>query len=190
MAVAGVGVEGHVAEHADIGVRALDRAHGAADEIVRIDRLVSLLALELGVGEGEERHAGNAELLRLAHGIDEGREREALHAGHGGNRLAPALALAQEDRPDQIVRAEPMLGDQAPGPGIDAVAAHAHARVGAVRGGALYGGRGAADDWARPCLGGLVHGPENRTEPPSMPGDSRAGEPRPAPQLTGVGPPL
>ena len=41
MAVAGEGIERHVAEHAEIGKLLLDRAHRLADQIVRVERLAS-----------------------------------------------------------------------------------------------------------------------------------------------------
>ncbi len=54
MAVAGVGIERHVAQHADLGHRLLDRAHRAADQIVGVDRFASVLGLQGRVGGREK----------------------------------------------------------------------------------------------------------------------------------------
>ena len=73
VAVAGVGIERDVAEHADVGHGLLDRADGAADEVVGVERLAAVLVAQLRVGVGEERDAGDAELrgaFGVAHGLD------------------------------------------------------------------------------------------------------------------------
>ena len=48
MAVAGVGIERHVAEDADLRHFLLDRADGAADQIVRVERLAAVLVAQAG----------------------------------------------------------------------------------------------------------------------------------------------
>ena len=55
MAVAGIGVERHVADHPDIADLCLDGAHGAADEVVRVESLARLFVAKRGIGVGKER---------------------------------------------------------------------------------------------------------------------------------------
>ena len=57
MAVAGIGIERDVAENADVGHFFLDRADGAADEIVRIERLAAVVVAQTRIGIGKERDA-------------------------------------------------------------------------------------------------------------------------------------
>ena len=66
MAVAGIGIERDVAEDADLRHLLLDRAYGAADQIVRIERFAAVLVAQLRVGIGKEREAGDGELGALA----------------------------------------------------------------------------------------------------------------------------
>ncbi len=53
MAVTGVGIERHIAEHADLWHMLLDRAHRAADEIVGVDRFAPVRCLQAGIGIGK-----------------------------------------------------------------------------------------------------------------------------------------
>ena len=55
MAVAGEGIERHVAQHADLGHFFLDGADGAADQIVRIERFAARL-----VAQGSDRYRERA----------------------------------------------------------------------------------------------------------------------------------
>ena len=91
MAVAGVGIERDVAQDADVRHFLLDRADGAADEIVGIERLAAVLVAQARIGIGKERDAGDRELRRalgLAHGLI---DRKPLHARHRGDRHARAF---------------------------------------------------------------------------------------------------
>ena len=84
MAVAGVGIERHVAEHADLRHLLLDGADGAADQVVGVERLAAGLVAQFRVGVGEQRDAGDGELgraLGLAHRLV---DRQPLDAGHRG----------------------------------------------------------------------------------------------------------
>ena len=64
MAVAGIGVERHVADHPDIADARLDGAHRAADEVVRVESLARLFVAKRGIGVGEERDRRQFELGR------------------------------------------------------------------------------------------------------------------------------
>ncbi len=60
VAVAGVGIERHVAQHADLRHRFLDGADRLADQIVGIERLAAVLVAQVRVGVGKQRDAGDA----------------------------------------------------------------------------------------------------------------------------------
>ncbi len=116
MAMAGIGIERHIAKDADLRHRFLDRAHGAADQIVGIDGFAPVLALEGRIGGGKQRDHRNAQPGGLGGGADREVDAEPVHAGHGGDGLAAVVAVDHKDRPDQIGRRKPVLGHQPPGP--------------------------------------------------------------------------
>ena len=127
MAVAGIGIERDIAEDADLRHRLLDRADGAADEIVGIERLGSVLVAQLRVGIGKQREAGDVELggaLGRPHRL---LDREPLDARHRGDRRAGVVG--HEQRPDQVVHRQHVLAQQAPRPFGLAVAARADGEV-------------------------------------------------------------
>ena len=68
MAVAGVGVERHVEQHADVEAGLADGARRAADEIVGVERLAAVVGAQLGIGVGEQRDRRDAERHRLLGG--------------------------------------------------------------------------------------------------------------------------
>ena len=132
VAVAGVRVERDVGDEAKLRKLALDRAAGAADEIVLVEGLAAALVLEMRLGVGEERDRRDVELdrpLGLAHRLIDA---EPVDAGHRGDRNAPLLALDQEQRPDEVARRQHMLRHQPPRPFRLAVAARAVGEVEAV----------------------------------------------------------
>ena len=65
------GIERHVADDADVGHGLLHRRDGAADEIAGIVGLARVGRLGLGIGLGEDRDGGNAEIARFLGGLDE-----------------------------------------------------------------------------------------------------------------------
>ena len=106
MAVAGKGIERDVAEDADLGHFLLDGADGAADQIVRVERLAARLVAQRRIGVGEQRDAGDAQLggaLGLAHRLIDA---QALDARHRRHRRARLVAVHHEQRPDQVVGGE------------------------------------------------------------------------------------
>ena len=103
VAVAGVGVERHVSDEAEPGEFLLDRAAGAADQVVLVERLAALLVLQRRVGVGEKSDRRDVELNRpfgFAHRL---LEAEALDAGHRGDRRAGLATVGEKQRPDQVV---------------------------------------------------------------------------------------
>src|SRR6516165_4385998 len=125
MSVAGVGIESDVAEYPDLRHSLLDCPNGTTYQIVRIERFASVLVAALRVGIGKEREAGNGKLggaLGLSHGFV---NREALDARHRLGRSARLRSFGEEQRPDQVMRAQGVLAHQAPRPLRLAVAARA-----------------------------------------------------------------
>ena len=132
MAVRGERVERHVAQHADLGHRVLQRGDRAADEIVGVHRLAALFVLQRRRHRREHRDRRDAERGRLASGVDQGRDRQAKNAGHRGDRLLAAVVV-DKDRPDQIARGQHVLGDELARPRVAPVAAQPEARIGGER---------------------------------------------------------
>ena len=144
MTVAGIGIERDVAEDADLRHLFLDRANGATDQVVRIERLAAVLVAPLGIGVGEQRDARDGELGRpfgVAHRLI---DRQPLDARHGGDRDPRLGPIDEEQRPDQIVGGQDILAHQPPRPLRFAVAARAGREVEALW-----------RAWPRPGRGGL-----------------------------------
>ena len=129
MAVAGIGIERDVAEDADLRHLLLDRADGAADQVVRIERFAAVLVAPLGIGIGKQRDAGDGKLggpLGVPHRLIDREPLDARHRRHRDARLRP---VDQEQRPDQIVRGQDVLAHHAPRPLGLPVAARAGGEV-------------------------------------------------------------
>ena len=127
--VAGKGVERHVAQDADVGHFFLDRADGAADKIVGIERFAARLIAQFRVGVWEERDAGNAQFgrtLGLPYSLVDG---QPLNTGHGRDGRACVVAIHHKQGPDQIVGREHVLTHHAARPFTAPVAAHADCKV-------------------------------------------------------------
>ena len=104
MAVAGIGIERDIAEQADLRHFFFDGADGAADEIVRIERLGTFVVAAARLGIGKQRQAGDLERGRAFGGADCFIDRKPVDAGHRVHRRAHLGAVDQEQRPDQVVR--------------------------------------------------------------------------------------
>jgi hypothetical protein len=111
MAVAGVGIERHVAQDADLGHRALDRAHGAAHEVGGIGGFAPVRGLERAVGIGKEGDDRDAELRRLLgrRGEIDGEPLDARHRGTGSRLRSPSI---DEKGPDEVGRDRVRFRDQ------------------------------------------------------------------------------
>ncbi len=132
MAMRGERVERHVAQHAEIGQSLFQRADGAADQVVRVERLLALGVLQRRIDRRKHRDGRNAELGGLARGVDQCRDRQPPGAGHRVDRGA-AVFVMHEDRPDQIAGGKKVLGDQLARPRIAAVAPEPRGRIGRQR---------------------------------------------------------
>ena len=135
MAVAGVGVERHVAEDADLRHLLLDRADRAADEVVRVERLAAVLVAQLRIGVGKQREAGDVELRPRARPRAPPRRPSSRSTpGIEATGARVLLAVDDEQRPDQVVGGEHVLAHQPPRPFGAAVAAQAGGEVERRRG--------------------------------------------------------
>jgi hypothetical protein len=111
MAVAGVGIERHVANHAHLRHAGLDRAHGAADEVFGIEGFRRRVVAQFRLRVREKRNGRDAKLRRFFRRGYREVDGKPLDAGHGGNGLPRFLAVRDEDRPDQIGGRKRSLGN-------------------------------------------------------------------------------
>ena len=130
MAVAGIGIERDVAQDADIGHFLLDGADGAADEVVRIERLG---CRSRRAGPGRYRGTGRCRgcRSRAARSASRTASSTEIRSTPGieptGMRLR--LAIDEEQRPDQVVGGQHVLPHHAPGPLGFSVAAVANGEI-------------------------------------------------------------
>ena len=111
--VAVEGVKGDVCHDADVGHGLLDGRGRAANEVAWVVGLARIGRLRLGIGLGEDRDGGDAEIACFLGSLDEKIDRETVNARHRLDRRARLAALLDEHRPDQVVYRELVLGDQA-----------------------------------------------------------------------------
>ena len=138
LAVAGVGIERHIGDHAEIRKARLERLHNPRHQAIGIEGLGGIegfLAILDHREERQRRHAKRHRLLGDAQQIVEG---DATDAGHRRHGLDDLLALEHEHRIDQVVRRQAMLAHQTAG---KIIATHAtHAGRGKGRLDLLHGG--------------------------------------------------
>ena len=123
VAMAGVGIERNVGEHADLGTAGLDCSDRAAHQIIGVERLLTAPAATLGLSIRKQREARNTEACGLFCSCCEKIDRQPLDARHGANRLSDARSFGDEKRPDQVGGRQPVLGDEGARPGVRAAAA-------------------------------------------------------------------
>ena len=116
MAVAGIGIERDIAEHADLRHFFFDGADGAADEVVRVQRFGTVVVAAARLGIGKQRQAGNIELRRAFGRAHRFVDRKPVDAGHRVHRRAHLGAVDQEQRPDQVVGGEHVFAHHAARP--------------------------------------------------------------------------
>ena len=129
MAVAGIGIERDIAEHADLRHFFFDGADGAADEIIGIERFRTGRIAQARLGIGKQSEAGDRQLRRALCRAHRLVNRKPLDAGHRGDRQAGLAAVDDEQRPDQVVGGEHVFAHQPPRPFGPAVAARADRQI-------------------------------------------------------------
>src|SRR5690606_9375638 len=77
---------------------------------------------ELRLDGREERQHGDAEFQALFGDGQQGVDGKTYHAGHGGYRLAHALAFGDEHRVDEIIDRQSVLAHEAAGEIVAAIA--------------------------------------------------------------------
>jgi len=102
LSVAGIRIEGHIADHAQVRVSRLHCADSPADQILRVVGLFRFGRLHCRIGDWEEGHDRDAQLFGSSRLFDQQIDRQPLDAGHGGDGLTGAFSFADEDRPDQV----------------------------------------------------------------------------------------
>ena len=105
MAVAGVGVEGHVGHDRHARVDLLQAANGAGDQAALVEAFSAVFCLEAVGHLREQHHAADAQIPGAANLLHQTLEAPALAAGHGTDRLVRG-ALVHEQWIDEIGRAE------------------------------------------------------------------------------------
>ena len=116
MAVAGVGIERDIGQHTDLRHRIFDRLDRAAHEIVRIERLAPVIGTQFVGRVREQGQAGNARFGRQPGALGKPVDAPPRHAGQRANRLLAGLAVANEQRPDEVARVQAVLGEHGPHP--------------------------------------------------------------------------
>ena len=92
------------------------------------------LALQFAGNDREQGETGDAELGRVVGGGDRQIDRQPVDARHRDDGFAAIDAVQNEQRPDQIVDRQRVLGDDTTVPGVGAIATHANAGEGTGNG--------------------------------------------------------
>ena len=129
MAVVGERVERDIADDAEVRAGILDRAHGPADEVVRVAGQGAVIVLQRRVNRRKDGNGRNAKAHRFPRLLGQPVDAVTRDAGHGRHGLGPVFALDDEQRPDQVVDRQPVLGQHAARERLHPVAAHACGRV-------------------------------------------------------------
>ena len=127
LTVGRVGVQRDVADDADVGDSADERAHGAADEIIGVGGFLSVRRFAALRRDGEDGDRRNAEIARPRRRLHEAGDGMAADAGHRRNGSG-RVVLVDKDGPDQIVHRQAGFRDQPPRPRVAPVAARADGR--------------------------------------------------------------
>ena len=102
MAVAGVGIEGHVTDDAQgVAILFSDGPHRATGEVLGIAGLRRVIGLPCRFDHGKDRNRWNAQPERLPGGPQDPLDGQALHAGHACHRQSH-LVVVHEQRPDEV----------------------------------------------------------------------------------------
>jgi len=127
-------IERDVGHHAQVGEMLLQRAHGARDQAVGVERLGAIGRLQRRLDGREQRQRGHAERHAFLGHVQQPVDAQALHAGHALDVLRLVLAFDDEDREDQVAGAQAVFADQFAAEGIAAQPARATCRVGGQKG--------------------------------------------------------
>ena len=105
MAVAGIGIERHIAQHADLRHRGLDGAHRAADQVVGIERLAAVLGLSVRRGVWGNSAITGMPSAAASFAAATTRSTDSRSTpGMEATGFALVLAFDDEHRPDEVGR--------------------------------------------------------------------------------------
>ena len=120
MAVRGVRIERDVGQHSDLGNRVLDRLDRAANEIVCVERLARVIGAQVLGRVGEQSDARDAErggdALACAGKPVDAPPADTREARRSALRNP---AFADEERPDEVARMKPVLGEHGAHPRLE-----------------------------------------------------------------------
>ena len=125
MAMVGERVERNIADHTKPGMCGLDRAHGAADQIVTVARQRAVIVLQGGVNRRENGYGRYVQPDGFAGRAHQPVNAVAHDARHCCHSFRPVVALNHEQRPDQVINRKPCFSKHAAGKRLHPVAAHA-----------------------------------------------------------------
>ncbi len=128
LAVAGVGVQSHVSQHAQLGELLLEHAHHARNQAVRVGGFAAIRRFQGRVDGREQGHHGDAQLQTLFGHAHQFIRRIAHDAWHGADLLLNSLAFTHKDRVDQVVGGQAVFAHQTAGKLVAAVTAQASIR--------------------------------------------------------------
>jgi hypothetical protein len=124
-----VRVEGDVRHDAQLREVALQFAHGARDEAVRVRRFDAVIGLQRRFDDGEQREHGDTQRDGLFGHLQQQVDRQALHARHRRDLLALVLAVEDEHGVDQVGGGDDIFAHQGARERVAPHAAHAHGGV-------------------------------------------------------------
>src|SRR6185369_13037868 len=117
MAVAGVGIERHIAQDAAVELDFLDRTRRPADQILRVQRLAAVVRLAPFFRVRKKREHRYTKPCRFARRLGHQVDADAFDARHRADRHALVAAVGQKDRPDQVRGRQRVLLHKAARPG-------------------------------------------------------------------------
>ena len=127
LAMAGVGVQRHVAHDTEFGKFFFEPRNHARDQTFRVGGFLAVQRFQLGVDYGEQRQHRHLELETALGHRQQLVQSHALYTRHGGDRLGLPRALHDEYRINEVIGSEHMLSHQAPREVVAPHAAHTHA---------------------------------------------------------------
>ena len=113
MAIAGIGIEGHIGHDRHAGMGRLNAPDRPGDQAAFVETFGAVFGFEPIGHLGEEHHAANAQAPGATHLLHEPFQAPALGAGHGTNRLI-GRALVHKQGVDEIGGAELVLPNHGP----------------------------------------------------------------------------
>ncbi len=118
-------IERDVGHHAELGELLLQRAHGAWNQAIRVERLGAVGRLQVRLDGREQGQRGHAQADALLGHTEQSVDGHALHAGHAGDVLHLVVTVDHEHRQDEVAGVQPVLAHQLAAEGIAPHAARA-----------------------------------------------------------------